>query len=181
MLSLLLSTVFALVSITQTARINPDVPVRSDSTYELEMLMSGNAGGPAPPVPVQGQAASEGSLEYLIDDAAKEKLGEALYDNQLWTLRRNASVYAWQDFSSKVIFASVLLLVLIGVFFAGVQFFGGYPSGSSSDAREAPSEVELSVKGISVSSPFLGVIILVISLGFFYLYLAYVYPISLTV
>jgi hypothetical protein len=29
-----------------------------------------------------------------------------------------------------------------------------------------------------VSSPVLGVIILVISLGFFYLYLVYVYPIS---
>ena len=35
-----------------------------------------------------------------------------------------------------------------------------------------------SATGISVSSPVLGVIILVISLAFFYLYLVYVYPIS---
>ena len=40
------------------------------------------------------------------------------------------------------------------------------------------TELEASVKGIKVSSPVLGVIILVISLLFFYLYLAFVYPIQ---
>ncbi len=40
------------------------------------------------------------------------------------------------------------------------------------------TEIVASVKGIKVSSPILGVIILVISLLFFYLYLVYVYPIT---
>jgi hypothetical protein len=43
---------------------------------------------------------------------------------------------------------------------------------------ESITEFEASAKGIKVSSPVLGVIILVISLAFFYLYLVYVYPIS---
>jgi hypothetical protein len=38
--------------------------------------------------------------------------------------------------------------------------------------------LDLSTAGLKVSSPVLGVIILVISLAFFYLYLVYVYPIS---
>jgi len=39
-------------------------------------------------------------------------------------------------------------------------------------------QLELGQTGLKVSSPVLGVIILVISLAFFYLYLVYVYPIG---
>jgi hypothetical protein len=40
------------------------------------------------------------------------------------------------------------------------------------------TDIEFSGKGIKVSSPVLGVVILAISLGFFYLYLRHVYPIE---
>jgi hypothetical protein len=43
---------------------------------------------------------------------------------------------------------------------------------------QEPTELEISKSGVKVSSPILGVIILVISLAFFYLYLVYVYPIE---
>ena len=83
-------------------------------------------------------------------------------------------MFRWQDISTKIIFAVVIALVLAGVYFAAVQFHSGLRAKQQfTDA----GEVELSVKGIKVRSPVLGVIVLTISLAFFYLYLIYVYPI----
>jgi hypothetical protein len=63
------------------------------------------------------------------------------------------------------------------------------PASASADSAQAPSEVAIekssvtefsaSPQGIKVASSTLGVIILVISMCFFYMYLAYVYPINI--
>ena len=78
-------------------------------------------------------------------------------------------MFAWQHFSTRVIFFVVLLLVGTGIFFAWVQFQHGKVA--------ERHELEIGVKGLRISSPVLGLVILVISLAFFYLYLVYVYPI----
>jgi hypothetical protein len=121
-----------------------------------------------------------GELEFTIDEASKALLGDAVVRNYTWTLERNQAVYRWQDLSTKLIFAAVLLLVFAGVAFSGIQFFKGFRTKTAKGEAPAVSQVELSAKGIKVTSPFLGVIVLVVSLAFFYLYLVYVYPISLT-
>ena len=84
-------------------------------------------------------------------------------------LRHRRAMFDWQLFSGQAIFYAVIFLVLSGVVFAAVQFFRFGPTESST--------LVASVKGLRVSSPILGVIILTISLLFFYLYLVYVYPI----
>jgi hypothetical protein len=94
-------------------------------------------------------------------------------------LQHRRRVFEWQLQSSKVIFAAVLILVASGVVFAAIQFYVGLKK--TAGPRPGPehvTELDLSTAGVKVSSPVLGVIILVISLGFFYLYLVYVYPIS---
>ncbi len=89
--------------------------------------------------------------------------------------RHQRDVFRWQLFSAKIIFASVILLVVAGIYFAAVQFHHGLKKGSSATGE---TEFEASLKGIKVSSPVWGVIILTISLAFFYLYLEHVYPIE---
>ena len=84
-------------------------------------------------------------------------------------------VFEWQLSSSKIIFYVVIFLVLIGVFFSGVQFYAAHKKNFMDDKV---TEISASAKGIKVSSSVLGVIILIISLMFFYLYLVYVYPIN---
>ena len=79
-------------------------------------------------------------------------------------------VFKWQLISSKLIFFVVIILVIMGIVFSGLQFKKG-----TGDSR---TELEFSKAGIKVSSSILGVIILVISLMFFYLFLIYVYPIE---
>ena len=95
-------------------------------------------------------------------------------------------VFEWQLLSSRVIFVIVLLLVLAGIYFAAVQFHVAMiaarrkllapPDATGSDPLA--THLELSAKGIVVNSSVLGVIILGLSLAFFYLYLVYVYPIQ---
>ncbi len=150
-----------------------------DSMAELDKQ---NQEGIGPPNTIRSDNENQAMvLEFHIDDITKEAFGKAVYSNELWTLNRNQSIYEWQDFSTRLIFWSVLALVFIGVFFAGIQFFQGFrESQRNGSNNNQVSHVEVSAKGIKVSSPFLGVIILVIALAFFYLYLVHVYPISLT-
>lgn len=92
--------------------------------------------------------------------------------------RRN--VFWWQHVSTRLIFAVVLVLVAAGMYFAWVQF--QLDVRHSAELGEAAprddTELELATSGIKVRSSVLGVIILVISLVFFYLYLVHVYPIT---
>ena len=86
-------------------------------------------------------------------------------------LTHRENVLKWQHLSTKIILIVVLFLVTMGLYFAWVQFREG-------TAKQASTEIEISTSSIKVSSPVLGVIILTVSLAFFYLYLIYVYPIQ---
>ena len=108
-------------------------------------------------------------------EAAYRKAWQAYYKYRVQGYEDRLQVFAWQSISTKVIFGVVVALVLAGVYFAAVQFHVGMRAGR--EAGEA-GEVEMSFKGVKVRSPVLGVIVLTISLGFFYLYLVYVYPIE---
>lgn len=82
-------------------------------------------------------------------------------------------LFAWQFVSSIVIFFIVIGVVFLGLYFSWRQFHD-----TKNKNKIGTTIIEAGEKGISVSSPVLGVIILVISLAFFYLYLIYVYPIN---
>ena len=76
-----------------------------------------------------------------------------------------------------------MLIVLSGLAFAGIQFYISMKQMSVRKKSEdnqlgSGTNLELSASGIKVTSSVLGIIILAISIGFFYLYLAHVYPIK---
>jgi hypothetical protein len=97
-------------------------------------------------------------------------------------------VFEWQLLSSRVIFLIVLALVSAGIYFAAVQFRGAMRAAArpAASAEASPTlsgvtlatQLEVSAKGVVVNSSVMGVIILALSLAFFYLYLVYVYPIT---
>jgi hypothetical protein len=72
----------------------------------------------------------------------------------------------------------VLLLVLAGIYFAAIQFHAGLRRGNGDPGKPEDTELSVSLSEFKVRSPVLGVIILTISLAFFYLYLVHVYPIQ---
>ena len=127
---------------------------------------------------------------------AMQRSIRAYYDYRFHGFEHRKAVFAWQLLSSRIIFGIVVLLVGVGIYFSWIQFTAGMrakpgpPSGAaaakaadeSADHPAPPASsvttFEASKAGIKVSSPVLGVILLVISLAFFYLYLVYVYPIE---
>jgi hypothetical protein len=118
-----------------------------------------------------------------LDAPTKEKYLAALreyYEYHISGLHHRKKVFEWQLFSSKLIFVVVLLLVFSGICFAAIQFHGTFRRKDEIGAPDshAVSEFVASVKGDKVGSPVLGVVILVISMVFFYLYLLFVYPIE---
>jgi len=93
-------------------------------------------------------------------------------------LDHRTDVFRWQHISTKIIFVVVLMLVFMGLYFAWVQFQRDISNSKDTNNQVGEHTVELSASGIKVSSPVLGVIILTLSLAFFYLYLVFVYPIT---
>lgn len=152
----------------------------------------------------QARAAADGEAELAgppsrlpvewEDDktrAAYLKAVRAYYEYRGEGLRHRGGVFAWQLGSSKVIFVVMVLLVLSGVYFSGVQFHstlrgwklaadrqaaGEAAAGPSQDALGG--ELEAGLDHLKVRSPVLGVIILALSFLFFYLYIVHVHPIQ---
>jgi hypothetical protein len=103
---------------------------------------------------------------------------QAYYTYRRVGYEQRLGVFAWQLLSTKVIFFVVLLLVLAGIVFAAIQFHSGLRRrGEGEVPSPQETELSLSLREVKVRSPVLGVIILTISLAFFYLYLVHVYPI----
>jgi len=139
--------------------------------------------GPIAQSPIESDDAANGLApaappEWLKDAATNQAFLDSAREYYVYKasgLRYRSRVFEWQLFSSRIIFATVILLVASGIMFAAIQFRAGLKRPYvSTDA----TQIDLSAGSIKVSSPVLGVIILVISLAFFYLYLVYVYPIS---
>jgi len=102
------------------------------------------------------------------------KLASAYEDFQIASLQyekqqlsRNQSVFEWQDFSSKVMFWIVAVIVFTGLVLSALQF------------RKA-QQIDLSAgkDGLQLRTTIVGIVILAMSMVFLYLYLFFVYPIK---
>jgi hypothetical protein len=130
------------------------------------------------------QQTNNDSLMNTIVKLSKEDsaLKKAISEYYLFGLDHRKKALQWNLTSSVIIFWSVIFLVFSGILFAGIQFYTSLHNAKnkgSINAENLSTELEASLQGgIKVSSPVLGVIILVISFLFFYLYLKYVYPIT---
>ncbi len=125
----------------------------------------------------------------LSDPATRAKYLAAMqrfYEYRANGYAYRSRVFEWQLLSSRVIFVIVLVLVAAGIYFAAVQFHVAMMAAKRNmvnpPAADAPNplatQLEISAKGVVINSSVLGVIILGLSLAFFYLYLVYVYPIQ---
>jgi hypothetical protein len=103
------------------------------------------------------------------DRAANMRLHQNRSGFDKWGMEHRVRVMEWQHRSSVALFFVVTGVVVIGVALAYLEFRKG-TSGVNS--------LKLSREGLEISSPVIGLIILSISLGFFYLYLQNVYPVT---
>jgi len=149
-----------------------------DARSRLAEVIARNQGGGGQPgnLPQVESPLLPGGVELNAANRQKQQAAiDDYFTHIMESNRHQRRVFQWQLFSSKIIFVIVLVLVAAGIYFAAVQFHHGLRSGRTGTDS---TEIEASLKGIKVSSPVLGVIILTLSLAFFYLYLVYVYPIE---
>lgn len=117
-------------------------------------------------------------VDFVADEAtgaATQDAVRAFYDYRTEGFAHRMAVFRWQHLSSQILFFVVIGIVGVGLYFSWLQFH------ETKDKNAMPTtSIEAGKEGFKVSSPVLGVIILVLSLAFFYLYLVHVYPISET-
>lgn len=126
-----------------------------------------------------------------LDPATRAKKQEALraqYDYKIFSIQHAERTFEFQYWTGKIIFWIVLLIVFAGLGFSAVQFYVGlrHPlesrtkTGAKGPPQDDPSvsEFEATLQGIKLKSSVLGLIILAMSMVFFYLYLKYVYTIT---
>lgn len=129
------------------------------------------------PQPLQAPVIISGNLMDAEGEAAMKSALKAYYDYRRKGYDHRQRVFEWQLLSSRIIFVVVIALVSAGIYFSWLQFRADLKK-TGNERDRGVSTLEASTSGIKVSSPVLGVVILVISLLFFYLYLQYVYPIE---
>ncbi len=125
-------------------------------------------------------------LTRLKYEIAKERYFENQYSDYFTnSLEHRRQTFYWQLQSTKWIFLMVIIIVFSGLFFAGIQFYHSIKKNNSKkkiypekQEEMSKTEMELSLKGVKINSSVIGLIILVISVAFFYLYILYVYPIN---
>ena len=104
-----------------------------------------------------------------------QKSVQKYYNYRISAFEHRLNVLNWQHFSSQIILFIVIIVVFVGLYFSWIQFHK-----FEHDKILESTTIEASKAGMKISSPVLGVIILAISLVFFYLYLIHVYPVRNT-
>ncbi len=121
------------------------------------------------------------------------------YDHQEWVLRYTRFVYYWHFLSTIIVFFLVVGIVIFGLRLSYLQFkkdmllsrarrelsASASPPPAGTEEKQTPTTpqpvlqtIKLGLQGIEISSSVIGLLILALSLGFFYLYLEQVYPIK---
>jgi hypothetical protein len=124
---------------------------------------------------------------YCQDDP---RVCQSNTDYTVWRNDFTHRTYESQMIQSWIIFVLVLVLVVAGLFFAWLQFqhslhlkqvikcSAAAAANTNADPTPQPDEFAFGKDGVVIRSAYLGVIILVISMAFFFLYLKYVYSIT---
>lgn len=111
--------------------------------------------------------------ESLITNDDKEKIDKIAIKYFEWQAKQYQKVYQQQICFGKIIFCLVIIIVLVGIVFSGIQFCHAIKYQLPTD-----STVLLSPVNIQLTTSLVGVLILLLSLGFFYLFLRYAYIIK---
>ena len=119
--------------------------------------------------------------EGLFAQAASEtKVSKELQEKQdnfeVFRLDHNMEVFKWEMFSTKIMFWLSISLVLTGIVLSILQFAKSIETSKLPDNSE--TTLIISEKGVKIKTAFIGLIILIISFAYLYLYMEAAYPIK---
>ena len=106
------------------------------------------------------------------------QINQAEDDYIEWSADFSRRSWEWHLLSTKIIFVSVILIVLFGVWNSWLQFRVDIAPTSIENKGEFTNDVTIEISKISVKSKTIGAIILLFAGAFFYLYISVVYPMT---
>lgn len=131
---------------------------------------------------INKEVKEEFKLDSEIDLSIIKDYRKEIYNYNIWRLNHIKRAYTLQLYIKISIFISVIIVLFLGLFFSYLQFkYSVVKINNDKDLKiEKVSETKLKLgKGeIEISSSVIGLIILLISVIFFYLYLEKVFPIQ---
>jgi hypothetical protein len=166
--------VTAAVTVLCASNIDAQATVPNSSPIDYSAARLEIQGAVSPPAIDYAAASREAQNTAAAETAASDdRSAIAQTDYYVWSLGYTRSTFEWQYASTIVIFIVVMLLICCGLYFSYLQF---------KTAARAPTttSIKLGKDGLEINSEVIGLLILFLSVGFFYLYLANVYPISET-
>lgn len=126
------------------------------------------------------------------------ELNDSIVAHQKWALNNQEQAILNQQDKGGKIFILVVIVVCCGLIFSGIQFYiamrgaleklkkGAATAVQAKTANAGKDEgkpeqttIKITLQGIEISSSIIGLIILAMSIAFFYLYLHQVFPINL--
>ena len=108
-----------------------------------------------------------------------ENYNQIVDEYNSWALKHTKKVYTAQYIKSNMIFIAVLIIMFAGLYFSFIQFKHSVSKDFKLPDSEIKTNLKVSINSIEITSSIIGLIILIISLIFFYLYLKEVYPIRI--
>lgn len=132
-------------------------------------------------------ATSQAELETTGIPAYDSAMQKTKLDYQLFTLEHTRKTFTQQYYSSMFIFIMVVIIVSMGLILSYKQFKLNEEivrhgmkqnTGVIDKGVDTASSMEVSKDGVKMNTAVIGLMILVISLVFFFLYLKFVYQIE---
>ena len=175
---IVLATSMALAWVPRPAAAQGQVPAAEAETLPpdaaaaaLAALEGEEDARPRPPSATPADVMDPESRELVLERFRRYQ------QHQIAALEHRERLFRWQLRANQISFVVVLVLVFAGLVFSAVQFAHSLrTAGAAGD--EPVHELSISAKGLTVRSSVIGLIVLALSLGFFYLYLVHVFPLE---
>jgi hypothetical protein len=131
--------------------------------------------------PSASASAAGGAVEVSSELLARDQEDYAHYVQ--WQRAYARRGWEWHLFSTQVLFAMVMAIVIFGLWLTHKQFQRDYVAHDGAPSAEptpapapSPSTLKLGPAGLELTSQVVGLLVLAISVAFFYFYVKEVYP-----
>lgn len=135
--------------------------------------------------PVYSQADGADYMNPYLDERYEKTEEEINNFNKMvvehndWAFKHRKKLHEAQYIKSIIIFALVIVVVFTGLYFSFIQFKNSVSKDIKPSDLESETKLKISVNSVEITSSIIGLLILIISLAFLYLYLKEVYPIKI--
>lgn len=99
-------------------------------------------------------------------------------DHEIWKIKFIEKSFEWQFILSLILLCMVIAIVIVGLYFSYIQFTKSFKKDNQDSENQDIKETTIRIgQGeIEISSSVIGLIILTLSLAFFYLYITNIFP-----